>query len=133
MRLSGDSASPFSAGTYVPASGPSRPVAWSDVALAPKSSWKSPRSGAVYPAVWSLSVRSLGLDATLTPLLADQELVTEKSTGVTYWEGACRVDGKKGGRPIGGRAYVEMTDYALGVRSSFFGFQGPLRQQDSSR
>ena len=34
------------------------------------------------------------------------------STGVTYWEGACRVEGTRGGRPIAGRAYVEMTGYA---------------------
>lgn len=112
MRLQGGKASPFSAGTFVPASGPPRPIAWGDVTLAPRSTWTSPRSKAAYPAAWSLAVRSLGLEATLTPLLADQELVTAKSTGVTYWEGACRVEGKRNGRPIGGRAYVEMTGYA---------------------
>jgi len=112
MRLSGGRASPFSAGTFVPPSGPPRPIAWTDVSLTPVSTWTSPRSKAVYPAAWTLSVSSLGLEATLTPLVADQELVTEKSTGVTYWEGACRVEGKSGGRPIGGRAYVEMTGYA---------------------
>jgi predicted secreted hydrolase len=112
MRLSGGAASPFSSGTYVPASGPPVPVAWSDVRLSPKSTWTSARSKAVYPAVWSLSVPSLGLQTQITPLLADQELVTARSTNVTYWEGACRVEGKKNGRPIGGRAYVEMTGYA---------------------
>ena len=105
-------ASPFSAGTFIPASGPPRQIAWTDVALSPRTSWTSPRSKAVYPAVWSLAVASLGLDVTLTPLLADQELHTEQSTGVTYWEGACRVEGRRGGRPIDGRAYVEMTGYA---------------------
>jgi predicted secreted hydrolase len=112
LRLSGGAASPYSAGTFVPASGRPRAIAWSDVALAPRSTWTSPHSKAAYPAVWSLSVRSLGLDTTITPLVADQELSTEKSTGVTYWEGACRVEGTRGGRPIGGRAYVEMTGYA---------------------
>jgi len=63
-------------------------------------------------AAWSVAVRSLGLDVTVTPLLADQELLTAKSTGVTYWEGACAVDGRREGRPVGGRAYVEMTGYA---------------------
>jgi predicted secreted hydrolase len=112
LRLAGGAASPFSAGTFVPASGPPRAMAWSDVTLAPRSTWTSPRSKATYPAVWSLSVRSLGLETTITPLVSDQELVTEKSTGVTYWEGACRVEGTKAGRPIGGRAYVELTGYA---------------------
>jgi predicted secreted hydrolase len=112
MRLSGGRASPFSAGTFVPPSGPPQPIAWNDVALAPKSTWTSPRSRATYPAAWSLSVSSLKLDATITPLLSDQELITEKSTGVTYWEGACGVEAKRDGRPVGGRAYVEMTGYA---------------------
>ncbi len=119
LRLAGGAASPFSAGTFVPAEGSPRPIDWSDVALAQRSTWTSLRSRAVYPAVWSLSVRSLGLEATLTPLVADQELSTEKSTGVTYWEGACRVEGTKNGRPIGGRAYVEMTGYAGGVVPGF--------------
>jgi predicted secreted hydrolase len=114
IRLEGGNASPFSAGTFIPANGggPPRPIAWSDVALAPLTTWTSPRSKSVYPAAWSLAIRSLGLETRVTPLVADQELVTEKSTGVTYWEGACRVEGKSHGRPIGGRAYVEMTGYA---------------------
>jgi predicted secreted hydrolase len=112
MRLKGGQASPFSAGTFVPATGPPRPIAWDDVTLQIPKTWTSPRSKAVYPAAWTLAVKSLGLEVGITPLLADQELSTAKSTGVTYWEGACRVDGKRNGRPIGGRAYVEMTGYA---------------------
>ncbi len=106
------SASSFSAGTFVPAKGAPRAIAWKDVRLSPKTRWTSPRSGAVYPAVWELAVPTLGLEVTLKPLLADQELVTSASTNVTYWEGACRVDGTVGGRPAAGRAYVEMTGYA---------------------
>ena len=112
MRLQGGQASSFSGGSFVPATGPPRPIAWSDVRLEPRKTWTSHRSRAVYPALWALVVEPLGLDVAIEPLLADQELVTEKSTGVTYWEGACRVEGKRNGRPIGGRAYVEMTGYA---------------------
>lgn len=114
IRLEGGKASPFSAGTFVPAEGGAAPrsIAWGDVALKPLSAWASPRSGAVYPASWSLAIASLKLETTVTPLVADQELVTEKSTGVTYWEGACRVEGTRDGRPVAGRAYVEMTGYA---------------------
>ena len=122
MRQADGTASPFSAGTFVPPTGPPRPVAWKDVRLSPKTTWTSPRSKANYPAVWDLAVASLGLEVTITPLLADQELVTSASTNVTYWEGAARVSGRLRGAPIGGRAYVEMTGYAgrdvpgLGVR-----------------
>jgi predicted secreted hydrolase len=105
-------ASPFSAGTFVPARGEPVPVSWKDVRLEPRTQWTSPHSKAVYPAVWSLSVAPLALEVTLTPLLADQELSTAESTGVTYWEGACGIEGRRAGRPIGGRAYVEMTGYA---------------------
>ena len=112
MRQKGAAATPFSSGTFVPAGGAPRPIAWKDVRLAPTSSWTSPHSKAIYPASWSLSVASVGLTARITPLLADQELSTTRSTGVTYWEGACKVEGTRDGRPIGGRAYVEMTGYA---------------------
>ena len=112
MRLTGGRASPFSAGTFVPPSGPPKAIAWTDVALASTSTWTSPHTRATYPGVWTLAVRSLGLETTITPLSADQELATLKSTGVTYWEGTCRVEGTRDGRPIRGRAYVEMTGYA---------------------
>jgi predicted secreted hydrolase len=45
------------------------------------------------------------------PIVADQELVTSRSTKVTYWEGACDVRALEGARNLG-RAYVEMTGYA---------------------
>lgn len=112
MRLENGEASPFSTGMFVPAAGAPRPIAWNDVALSPRTTWTSPHSKATYPAVWSLAMRSLRLEATVTPLVADQELSTEKSTGVRYWEGASRVTGTRDGRPISGRAYVEMTGYA---------------------
>jgi len=112
MRQTDGTASPFSAGTYVPPAGPPRSVAWKDVRLSPKTTWTSPRSKATYPAVWELGVASLGLEVTIAPLLADQELVTSASTNVTYWEGACKASGRLRGAPIGGRAYVEMTGYA---------------------
>ena len=52
-----------------------------------------------------------GIAAEVVPLVKDQELVTEKSTRVTYWEGACDVAAPATGTPLG-RAYVEMTGYA---------------------
>ena len=112
MRAGDGGATAFSSGTFVPAAGEPRTIAWRDVALEETAFWKSPRSGARYPARWRLAVASLGLDVTVEPLLADQELVTEKSTGVTYWEGACRARGTRRGKPVAGRAYAELTGYA---------------------
>jgi predicted secreted hydrolase len=112
MRARDGSATAFSSGTFVPAAGEPRTISWRDVTLEETAFWKSPRSGARYPGKWRLAVASLGLDLAVEPLLTDQELVTEQSTGVTYWEGACRVRGARGGRPVTGRAYAELTGYA---------------------
>jgi predicted secreted hydrolase len=112
MRALGGGATAFSSGTFVPASGEPRTIVWQDVTLEEKVFWKSPRSGARYPGKWRLAVASLGLDVVVEPLIPDQELVTEKSTGVTYWEGACRVRGARSGKPVSGRAYAELTGYA---------------------
>jgi predicted secreted hydrolase len=43
--------------------------------------------------------------------LPAQELRTERSTRVTYWEGAIEVTGTRAGRPVRGRGYLEMTGY----------------------
>ena len=41
-----------------------------------------------------------------------QELVTDRSTRVTYWEGACAVRPLPGSPSPAGSAYVELTGYA---------------------
>jgi predicted secreted hydrolase len=80
-----------------------------------KASWRSPASGTAYPL--PLVLEAWGESFTLVPLLPDQELRTDRSTGITYWEGACRVlDGS--GRDVGD-AYVELTGYAHSLKGRF--------------
>ena len=112
MRSRQGGATPYSSGTHVSPDGSVRRVAWSDVRLEELAWWRSARSGARYPARWRIAVASLGLDVVVRPLIPDQELVTEQSTGVTYWEGTCSVEGTRHGRPLTGRAYAELTGYA---------------------
>jgi predicted secreted hydrolase len=112
MRKPDGSATPFSSGTFVPRRGAAVPVGWSGVRLAESAHWTSPRSRARYPAAWRIVVAPLKIDVTLEPLVRDQELDTSTSTGVTYWEGACTLRGTRDGRPISGKAYVELTGYA---------------------
>ena len=112
LRATDGLATPFSAGTFVPEKGPPVPVPWSDVRLSETKTWVSPHTRARYPAGWEIAVGSLDLRLALAPLVSDQELRTEKSTGVTYWEGACRVSGSRAGRPVSGHAYAELTGYA---------------------
>jgi predicted secreted hydrolase len=112
IRRVGGGATPFSSGTFVPARAPATPIRWSNVRLTETRFWRSSRTKARYPAGWRIAVTSLGLDVTVEPLVADQELETPGSTGVTYWEGACAVKGSRRGEPVSGRAYVELTGYA---------------------
>jgi len=42
----------------------------------------------------------------------EQELRTDRSTQVTYWEGAIEVQGTSGGAPLTGLGYMELTGYA---------------------
>ena len=109
-RLRGDRASTFSSGSLVEKDGSVLSLSSQDFSIEEVARWKSPASGATYPARWVLRVPKAGLVLDVVPILADQELVTEKSTRVTYWEGACDVR-TSAGAPAG-RAYVEMTGYA---------------------
>ena len=96
-----------SGGTFVSAHGVASHLTADDVEVAVEDTWTSPEGG-TYPARWTLRVPRVGLEVTVTPIIADQELVTT----VRYWEGAVDVAGEHEGAPITGRGYVELTGYA---------------------
>ncbi|NOY83313.1 MAG: lipocalin family protein, partial [Nitrospirae bacterium] len=83
--------------------------------LTPLKYWKSKKSGANYPVAWEISVPSQQLTLKSLPLLDNQELITDKSTRVTYWEGASEFKGEKKGKRISGKGYIELTGYAKGL------------------
>jgi predicted secreted hydrolase len=112
IRRDDGSRDPRSSGTLVAASGEATPVRAGEFALEPGASWRSPSSGASYPVVWRVTIPNHGLDLEVRGALDDQELRTERSTGVTYWEGAVDVTGARDGRPVSGRGYLEMTGYS---------------------
>ena len=101
-----------SSGTLVDAGGRATPLAPSDFSVEVTGRWTSPRSKGTYPARWILRVPKANLALEVVPLLPDQELVTDRSTRVTYWEGACDVRPAPGASSPAGRAYVELTGYA---------------------
>ncbi len=107
LRLRDGSIEPLSHGSLVAADGSSRTLALDDVDLEVLRIWRSPRGGE-YPARWRLQVPAAGLDLTVEPLLADQELAAT----FRYWEGAVAVGGRADGRPVAGRGYVELVGYA---------------------
>jgi len=74
--------------------------------------WRSPTTGADYPAAWTVAIPGQHLTIDLRPTVANQELDTRATTGVVYWEGSQVVNATRDGRPLGGQAYVELTGYA---------------------
>jgi predicted secreted hydrolase len=99
----------YSFGTLVAADGAVTPLEPAAVNLEVLATWTSPRSGAVYPARWRLSLLDHDLSLELEPLLRDQEL----PLAVVYWEGAVRVRGNQGQSGFG---YVELTGYVPSQR-----------------
>ena len=102
---------PTSSGTFVRPDGTAEHLPLSAFQVDVLGSWRSPKSGVTYPSGWRLKVPSQELDLTLTPTLANQELTTQKSTLVNYWEGSVRITGTVAGTPAQGRGYVELTGY----------------------
>ncbi len=112
LRLKDGSVEPASSGTLVGADGSSSHLKLSGLSVTVLDRWKSPRSKGEYPSRWRIQVPSAKIDLTIDPLLADQELQTERSTGITYWEGAVAGSGLSGGREITCEGYAELTGYA---------------------
>jgi predicted secreted hydrolase len=103
---------PYSSGTIIFADGSSKHLAAKDFQIDVLDTWKSPKSGAAYPSKWTIKVPAYRISLTLTPTVKDQELVTQESTRVTYWEGSADVEGKSEANQVRGKGYVEMTGYA---------------------
>ena len=81
-----------------------------DVSWEPLGEWRSPRSLFTYPERFQLRVADRTL--TLQPLMPDQEVNAQASTGGFYYEGA--VELKENGKLLG-RGYLELTGYGSPV------------------
>ena len=97
-------------GTLVDTSGEYRHLEPSSFQVQALDTWTSPHSGVRYPSGWRLQLPGESLDATLTPLMEDQEFDARASTGVVYWEGAVSIRDTRTSADLG-RGYVELTGY----------------------
>jgi predicted secreted hydrolase len=112
LRYKDGTFNPASSGTYIRSNGKTKHLSRHDIEVTVTDTWNSPNSKTVYPARWRLRISSPAMDLMIAPNLADQEMRTKESTGVTYWEGSVSVRGIKNGRQINGQGYVELTGYA---------------------
>ncbi|MDX1918429.1 MAG: lipocalin-like domain-containing protein [Candidatus Caenarcaniphilales bacterium] len=114
IRQADGSISPFSNGTYISSKGKQTYLSKGDFNLIPRKTWKSPKSGAIYPLTWEITVPRLNLGLKVYPELVNQELDTSKSTRAKYWEGAIRVIDRAKAKEVG-QGYLELTGYADGA------------------
>jgi predicted secreted hydrolase len=112
IRRKDGSPDAYSSGTLVKADGTTKHLALKDFRIEIQDRWKSPKSGATYPMKWKVTIPSEEIALEIAPAFQDQELITNRSTRVTYWEGAARINGTVRKQPVGGAGYVEMTGYA---------------------
>jgi predicted secreted hydrolase len=99
----------FARGTLVAADGSARWLSAGAFTVRAKATWRSPATGATYPAGWLVEVPTGGLALEIEPSLADQEDRAPMAGGIFYWEGAVRVR-DAAGKPVG-EGYVELTGY----------------------
>jgi len=111
LRRKDGSIETSSSGTLIEKNGSSRHLELSDIKVDVLNRWKSPKSGGIYPGKWRMRIPSAHIDITITPSVANQELITETSAGITYWEGAVEGKGVSKNRPVTVEGYVELTGY----------------------
>ena len=114
IRLANGAADPSSSGTAIAADGGATHLASGTFRMTATDLWKSSATNAKYPVGWRIEVPGERLELTVRPALQDQELALMP---LTYWEGAVEISGRRDGKPLAGRGYLELTGYA-----------GPLRE-----
>lgn len=98
----------FARGTRIPARGEPRYLERGEWRVRVTDHWTSPRTAARYPAGWVIEVPEASLVLTVVPELEGQENVSDRSSGIAYWEGAVIV---RRDDATFGRGYVELTGY----------------------
>jgi predicted secreted hydrolase len=112
MRRSDGSIDPNSSGTFVADNGDVTPLTVSDFRMQPTDTWRSERTAGEYPLRWRIAIPRLGMVLQVEPAFEEQEMVTEATTGISYWEGSISVRGNQDQAKIQGKGYLELTGYA---------------------
>lgn len=108
MRRKDGALDPSSSGTVIARDGTSAHLSSAAFEMQPTQFWPSAKSGANYPVAWRGTIPDEALQFEVAPLLREQELALGP---LTYWEGAVDVRGSRGGQPLSGRGYLELTGY----------------------
>jgi predicted secreted hydrolase len=109
MRLENGQRDSSSSGTWIAPDGTATHLRSSDFQMTPLATWKSKASSAAYPTGWRIVLPDQRLDFIVKAALEDQEL---KLGPIIYWEGAIDATGRRDGKTVKGRGYLELTGYA---------------------
>jgi predicted secreted hydrolase len=85
--------------------------------MVPVDFWTS-SGGGHYPVEWRVKIPARQTELLIKPALNDQELTLGP---IVYWEGAVDATGTRGGQPLKGRGYLELTGYAGRLKESLSG------------
>ena len=111
IRVKNGSTEPFSSGTIVFEDGSNSHLELKDFSVKAISTWRSEKTGAVYPASWIVTVPKYELSLKIIPDFSDQELYQLRSIAGAYWEGSVTVTGVSDDKSVNGKGYVELVGY----------------------
>lgn len=114
-----DGSADMASGTVVEPGGQASHVGARDMVIQVSKRWKSPQSGANYPARWTIRLPEHRIYLDIESVVPNQELITGESTGVIYWEGAVAGKGQSKDRVVTCEGYVELTGYAGSLKDTF--------------
>ena len=120
FRRSDGALDPHTSGTLIDTAGNATKLAANNFSLEPLDKWRSPKTNAEYPIKWRVKIPSRKMELELTATMENQELITNESTGVSYWEGAIVIAGTHNDKLVKGRGYLEMTGYAGAAMGTVF-------------
>lgn len=106
-----------SSGSFVATNGDVIHLKKDDVVFSVLEGQKSLATKTLYPSRWQIKVAKLSLDITIKAAFSHQELVTKKSTGVSYYEGVIHFMGIRNNKQVEGHGYVELTGYGEALSS----------------
>jgi len=118
LRRKDGSVEPSSSGTLIQKDGTPVHLPQEAFVIQPQDYWKSPQTHGRYPSSWEVEVFPYEISLSILPHMKEQELVTEHSTQVTYWEGGVGVTGMVSGQEVTGSGYVELTGYTHGFNGA---------------
>ncbi len=124
MRRRDGSVDPVSSGTLVATDGQVEHLKFGEFTLRATRTWHSKQTDATYPLAWQVEIPSRHLSFAVDSRLDSQELVLPP---ISYWEGAIRAEGRRGGQTLKGHGYMELTGYAGALK----GLQGQPQPADT--